>query len=658
MLFKLLIILSALLTVQYSAISQIYSNKPVYEIEREAGAANFRSAESNYKSDTNIDVTYYGLLLNVSFNPDYLSGKTSVTCRSLKDNLSQIFYDFSDNMQVDSVTEGGRKLSFLHFQNKVYISLKDTVNSGQDISLEIFYQGIPVPTGFGSFVFSSHNNNQPVIWTISEPYGSIDWFPCKNVPNDKADSSDVLIRCPVNMQAASNGTLIGTEINRDGTHTFKWHNSYPVVNYVISVAVSDYEIYTTYFRYSETDSMPVVNYIYPEDLEELKPQLDKTNYMLELFSRKFGLYPFINEKYGHAQMGRIAGMENQTISSMGVFGDDIIAHELGHQWFGDKITCYDWQNIWLNEGFATYCEALYNESAFGINAYNEFIKSRMSISKTASGTIYVQDVNDIYQIFSGNRSYAKGCIVLHMLRGITGDSLFFSILKNYSTNKIFEYRNTVTEDFKNICEETYGTDLDYFFNEWIYGENYPVYNVSWTTENISPNLYKVNLNINQNANTFPNFFIMPVDIKISMLSGDTLFTVFNNEQNQTFEFIINSKPVSYKIDPGNKILKTVYGEGIIPVAFELGQNFPNPFNPLTTVNYQLGRPSDVVINVYDLLGRTLISFTENNLREGSYSIKINMSEYAAGAYFYSVTASDTKNHEAVFFEAKKMIYLK
>lgn len=658
MLFKLLIILSSLLTVQYSAISQIYPDKPVYEIEREANAAYFRSAESNYKSDTNIDVTFYRLSLNVSISPDYLTGKTFITSRSLKNNLAQIFYDFSDNMQVDSVTGNNMQLSFLHFQNKIYITLKDTVNSGQDISLEIFYRGIPVPTGFGSFVFGSHNNNQPVIWTISEPYGAIDWFPCKNVPNDKADSSDVLIRCPVNMQAASNGTLTGIEINGDGTHTFNWHNTYPIVNYVISIAVSDYEIYTTYFRYSGADSMPVVNYIYPEDLEELKPQLEKTDYMLELFSQKFGLYPFINEKYGHAQMGRIAGMENQTISSMGAFGDDIIAHELGHQWFGDKITCYDWQNIWLNEGFATYCEAIYNESAFGINAYNDFIKSRMSISKTAAGTIYVQDVNDIYQIFSGNRSYAKGCIVLHMLRGVTGDSLFFRILNNYSTDKAFEYRNTVTEDFKYICEKTSGTDLDYFFDEWIYGENYPVYNVSWSTENVSLNLYKVSVNINQNVNTFPLFFTMPLDIKISLQSGDTLFTVFNNEQTQTFEFIVNSKPVNYKIDPENKILKTVYGEGIIPVAYELGQNFPNPFNPLTTVNYQLGRPSDVVINVYDLLGRTLISFTENNLREGSYSIKINMSEYAAGAYFYSVTASDTENQEVVFFEAKKMIYLK
>ncbi|MBL8006791.1 MAG: T9SS type A sorting domain-containing protein [Ignavibacteria bacterium] len=658
MLFKLLIILSSLLTVQYSAISQIYPDKPVYEIEREANAAYFRSAESNYKSDTNIDVTFYRLSLNVSISPDYLTGKTFITSRSLKNNLAQIFYDFSDNMQVDSVTGNNMQLSFLHFQNKIYITLKDTVNSGQDISLEIFYRGIPVPTGFGSFVFGSHNNNQPVIWTISEPYGAIDWFPCKNVPNDKADSSDVLIRCPVNMQAASNGTLTGIEINGDGTHTFNWHNTYPIVNYVISIAVSDYEIYTTYFRYSGADSMPVVNYIYPEDLEELKPQLEKTDYMLELFSQKFGLYPFINEKYGHAQMGRIAGIENQTISSMGAFGDDIIAHELGHQWFGDKITCYDWQNIWLNEGFATYCEAIYNESAFGINAYNDFIKSRMSISKTAAGTIYVQDVNDIYQIFSGNRSYAKGCIVLHMLRGVTGDSLFFRILNNYSTDKAFEYRNTVTEDFKYICEKTSGTDLDYFFDEWIYGENYPVYNVSWSTENVSLNLYKVSVNINQNVNTFPLFFTMPLDIKISLQSGDTLFTVFNNEQTQTFEFIVNSKPVNYKIDPENKILKTVYGEGIIPVAYELGQNFPNPFNPLTTVNYQLGRPSDVVINVYDLLGRTLISFTENNLREGSYSIKINMSEYAAGAYFYSVTASDTENQEVVFFEAKKMIYLK
>ncbi|HMS63763.1 MAG TPA: M1 family metallopeptidase, partial [Ignavibacteria bacterium] len=473
-LLNLLIIISA----SSVSFSQIFE-KPIYEIERDAHSASFYLDDGDYKSDTNINVTHYKLFLKVTYQPDYLRGEVTIKCKSLVNNLTEIFYDLADNMTVDSVHSGNIRLNFSHSDNKVLISLNNSFNTDQEILITVFYRGIPIPTGFGSFVFGSHGNNEPAIWTLSEPFGSSDWFPCKNVPFDKADSSDVWIQCSDDLSAVSNGVLKEIVNNNDGTLTFKWHNSYPIVNYVISLAISNYAQYNSYFKYSANDSMPVLNYIYPENLNELKSQLDKTNYMLELFSQKFGLYPFINEKYGHAEFGRNAGMENQTISSMGVFNDNIMAHELAHQWFGDKITCIDWQNIWLNEGFATYGEAVYNEAAFGAEAYKEFIKFKMSDSKNAVGSIYVQDVNNINQIFSGNRSYAKGCIVLHMLRGVVGDSAFFSILKSYATNPEISYKNAVTEDFKIIAESIYGNSLNYFFDEWIYGENYPKYSTGW-----------------------------------------------------------------------------------------------------------------------------------------------------------------------------------
>ncbi|MBK8382923.1 MAG: M1 family metallopeptidase [Ignavibacteria bacterium] len=403
----------------------------VSDIERDIHSEQFKRLRSDYKSDTNVNVIYYKLYLKITNNPDYLTGEVSINSRSLVNNLTEIFYDLSNNLTIDSVISKNQRLLFSHVMDRVNISLASSVNSGDDIQVTIYYRGVPVPTGFGSFIFGSHNN-EPSVWNLSEPFGSSDWFPCKNVPSDKADSSDVWLRCADDLTAVSNGILKNVENNSDGTHTFKWHNSYPIANYLISLAISNYEQYNSFFRYSLSDSMPVVNYIYPENLESLKPQLDKTNYMLELFSLKFGLYPFISEKYGHAEFGRNAGMEHQTISSMGAFFDNIIAHELAHQWFGDKITCRNWENIWLNEGFATYGEAIYQENTFGASAYDEFIKFRFSDSKNAAGSIYVQDVNSIEQIFSGNRSYAKGCSVLHMLRGITGDSVFFSIIRNYA----------------------------------------------------------------------------------------------------------------------------------------------------------------------------------------------------------------------------------
>ena len=629
----------------------------VSDIERDIHSKQVKRLRSDYKSDTNVNVIYYKLYLKITNNPDYLTGEVSINSISLVNNLSEVFYDLSNNLTIDSVISGNQRLLFSHVMDRVNISLASSVNSGDDIQVTIYYRGVPVPTGFGSFIFGSHNN-EPSVWNLSEPFGSSDWFPCKNVPSDKADSSDVWLRCADDLTAVSNGLLKSVENNSDGTHTFKWHNSYPIANYLISLAISNYEQYNSFFRYSLSDSMPVVNYIYPENLESLKPQLDKTNYMLELFSSKFGLYPFISEKYGHAEFGRNAGMEHQTISSMGAFFDNIIAHELAHQWFGDKITCRNWENIWLNEGFATYGEAIYQENTFGASAYDEFIKFRFSDSKNATGSIYVQDVNSIEQIFSGNRSYAKGCSVLHMLRGITGDSVFFSIIRNYVSDTSLAYKTAVTEDFQNVAESVYGSDLSYFFNEWIYGENYPKYNVSWTVTNTGSAQYRASIEILQDVNSSPSFFSMPMKIKIMTLSGDTIFTVFNNSQFQTFDFDLSSRPVNFKIDPYNYILKDVRGENILPVNFILYQNYPNPFNPSTTISYQLGKPSFVKIRIFDLLGKEITVLINEKQREGDHRTEFIPAGISSGIYFYTFEAMDYEETNLLFSKTGKMVYVK
>ena len=633
-------------------------DKPIFETERDRQINSFNKYLTEYRSDTNINATWYKLELYIIYQPDFLTGAVTINSTSRTNNLSNIFYDFSDNMTVDSILYNNDLLFFNHTQNKIFITLNNSFSIGQNISVKIFYHGVPVPTGFGSFIFGSHGDNEPSIWTLSEPYGCIDWYPCKNTPSDKADSSDMWLRCSDQLTAVSNGVLRGIETNGDGTLTYKWHNSYPIANYLISLAISNYAQYNFYFKYSVSDSMPVMNFIYPENLEALKSQLDKTDYMLELFSNTYGPYPFLNEKYGHAEFGRNAGMENQTISSMGAFNDDIIAHELTHQWFGDKITCRNWENIWLNEGFATYGQAIYHEAAEGKSAYNNFIKNTMANAKTAVGTIYVEDVNNINEIFSGNRSYAKGCIVLHMLRGITGDEIFFNILRTYVSDISLAYKTAVTDDFKNVAESVSGIELEYFFREWIYGVNYPVYNVSWTTENFGGNQYKASISIQQDYNPDPAFFTMPVQIKIEMQGGDTLFTVFNNQQQQTFHFIVDSKPVDFKIDPDNLILKSVRGEGIVPVSFSLAQNFPNPFNPNTTISYQLGKPSIVNITVYDILGNTVTVLVNETQREGNYSVEYFTGSLASGTYFYYMQAMDTENSNLLYENTGKMILVK
>jgi aminopeptidase N len=390
-------------------------------------------------------------------------------------------------------------------------------------------------------------------WTLSEPW-------CEtggHVVSDKADSSDVWITCSSNLTGVSNGVLTETLINGDGTKTYKWKNRYPIANYLISIAVSNYAEYKNYFKYTSDgiqDSMLVIHYIYPENLEQFKPQLDKTMQMLEIFSDLFGLYPFIKEKYGHAEFGR-GGMEHQTITSLGFFTDAVIAHELAHQWFGDKITCRNWENIWLNEGFATFCEALYLETASGKDAYNADISSIMDRAKTAKGTIYVQDINTISEIFSGSRSYAKGGVVLHMLRGVLGDSLFFKTLRTYINDPSLAYSTAVTEDFQRAAETVSDSSLEYFFEEWIYGEFYPKYFVDWNYTNEAGNIYRIDVRIEQDENSNPKYFTMPVQLKISTDVKDTIFHILNNKQIQSFSFLVEGKPINFFFDPDNLILR-------------------------------------------------------------------------------------------------------
>jgi len=655
-----LILLYILITGSLFSQVPVYKDFPVHEIEKQNFLRNSPYINSFYQSDTNINITYYKLDLNITYQPDYLTGIVSIQFATRVNSLKQVFFDLSNNMTIDSIIIQNTVQSFSHVMDKIHITLPSQLNNGSSEIIKIFYKGIPIPTGFGSFIFGSHNNGtSPAIWTLSEPFGASDWFPCKNSPADKADSSDVIVTCSNTLTAVSNGNLILETDNGNGTKTYGWHNSYTIAVYVISLAIADYAQYNSFFRYSLNDSMPIFNYIYPENLDGLKSQLDKTDNMLEFFSDVYGLYPFINEKYGHAEFGRIAGMEHQTISSMGIFNDNIMAHELAHQWFGDKITCRTWENIWLNEGFATYGEALYNEYIYGQTGYDEFIKYRMADAKRAVGSVYVQDVNSVAQIFSGDRSYAKGCVVLHMLRGVVGDQNFFDILKTYSADTNVAYKTAVTEDFKRVAESVSGMDLNYFFNEWIYGENYPRYIVDWTTEEINSAQYNATFNILQQQNTSPLFFTMPVQILISFQNKDTIVTVLNNSQYQSFTFTFGSKPLSFKIDPDNLILKEVRGENIIPVTFSLGQNYPNPFNPSTTIVYQLGRPSNVNFVIYDITGRKILTLlTDQIQREGVYKYEFNFANLSSGVYFYYFTAADTKNNNFLFEDTKKMILIK
>lgn len=600
--------------------------------------------------DTNIDIKYYKIFLDVKVNPNYLYGEVTIN-GVLNSSPDSAFFNFGNDMIVDSVFYNGAFINYNHYRDKITFHPAKKDGKSTSISVIIYYHGLPVPTGFGSFIFDSHYNT-PVIWSLSEPYGASDWFPCKNTPGDKADSSDVWIKCPSIFSGVSNGVLKEVSNNPDNTKTYKWKNSYPIAQYLISVAVTDYALYTNYFKYSATDSMPVYHYIYPEEIDTLKPVLDKTIDIMRVYSNRFGLYPFIREKYGHSQNNTSGAMEHQTATTIGVVTEFVIAHELSHQWFGDKVTCRDWHNIWLNEGFATYSECIYAEDGYGKELFTQVVSEKMFDAKKAVGTIYVQDVSSVRNIFDGYRSYAKGGMVLHMLRGIVGDSVFYNILRTYLLDTNVAYGTAVTEDFQRVAEQVSGKDLDYFFSEWIYGTNYPIYSISWSFSKGQSDNYFITVNLKQIQNSVPQYFSMPIEIKINTTLKDTTFYEYNNASNQSFVYEVKGEPKLVTLDPENKILKDKYGDVPIEiVGYSLGQNYPNPFNPYTTIKYEIAKSVDVKIVVYDVLGRQQVVLVNEKQRAGKYSVNFDSKNFASGVYFYKITAGD-------FTSTKKMLLVK
>ncbi|MFZ5516943.1 MAG: M1 family aminopeptidase [Candidatus Zhuqueibacterota bacterium] len=518
---------------------------------RNQGAFSMRAMKGE---PSDIDVSYYRIDLKINPYEENISGSVYMEAISQIAGLNEISLDFFDNMIVDSVVSQGDTLGWTHSENSLNITLPQTIEIDDYIGLHVYYHGRPSAAGgFKSFDFGSHLEF-PIVATLSQPFGAPAWWPCKDDPADKADSVDIAITVPDTFIVASNGVLVSKTENEDTTTTYFWSERYPISTYLVSLAITNYEVFSDYY-YSGTDSMEVLYFVYPENEAAAREDFTITVEAITHFSSLFGQYPFIDEKYGMAEFQWGGAMEHQTCTSYGrglIQGnhryDSYLVHELAHQWFGDLITMKRWSHIWLNEGFASYAEALWAEHRGGqdslFNYMDEFDQGLFPTS------VFVYDSTNIAELFS-RTVYDKGAWVLHMLRHVLGDSSFFESLAAY--REAFAFGNATTEDFRDVCESVYGADLDWFFEQWVYGFFRPSYEYAWSDSEAGEN-HIVTLKLDQ-VQVYTGLFKMPLDVQLTTLSGDTTCVVWDSLASQTFQFVMDEEVIKLQIDPDNWVLK-------------------------------------------------------------------------------------------------------
>ncbi|MBP0905602.1 M1 family aminopeptidase [Mariniflexile gromovii] len=579
----------------------------------------------------NYDVKYHRLEFSLDPSVAFISGAVT-TYFEAKENLNQVTFDLSNNMIVSQVTQRGNTLSFTQNTNdELVIALPTIQNTGVLDSLTISYSGNPISSGFGSFEQTQHEGD-PVIWTLSEPYGAKGWWPCKQDLNDKIDNIDVYITTPQfnpsneEYMAVSNGLEQSQKINGSNKTTHFKHG-YPIPAYLIAIAVTNYEVYAHTVP-NNGNPFDIVNYVYPENLGYAQASTPVTVDIMNLFTNLFEEYPFANEKYGHAQFGWGGGMEHTTVSFMGNFSRNLIAHELAHQWFGNKITCGSWKDIWLNEGFATYLSGLTIEHLDGNNAFATWKQERnASITSATNGAVYLTDADttNVNRIFSSRLTYNKGAMVLHMLRKKLGDANFFQGVKNYLSNPNHAYAYAKTPDFISIMEALSGENLTEFFNDWLYNHGYPSYTVQWS----QPTANQVSISISQTqSDASVTFFEAPVTLRLTGTLGEMLDVTLNNTvNNQTFLSSVNFTVASIQFDPESDLISKNNNVSLGINHTDFQSDFVIHPNPSTNAFYVV-KPENVEVNevrIFNTLGQLLI--------KTNWSPIINASYFASGMLF-------------------------
>jgi aminopeptidase N len=588
-----------------------------------------RQNQQAQNTGSNYDVKYYRCEWEVDPAVRYIAGKvTTYLTPNVAANV--IAFDLMRNMVVDSILYRNAKLTFIqNNDHTVTINFATALQANKLDSVTVHYKGTPIP--LSSYFIEVHNGT-PVVQTLSEPFGSKEWWPCKDGLTDKADSIDIIISCPVAYRSSSNGVLINEKVQ--GTkRVMHYKHRYPIATYLVALACTNY-VTTSYNWNIQGTPIRFENWTYPEDVTWFANEVYGIENAMKWFTEKIGTYPFANERYAHTQFSWGGGMEHQTNSFMGSPSHLLQSHELGHQWFGDKTTCGSWKHIWVNEGFASYLHWFYYQK-FYLPSYYDIVNGyHFEITSDSSGSVIVPDVDTLNadRIFSWRYTYVKGSYVLHILRGMLGDNAFFNCLKTYSNDPATKYGYAKTEDVKRTFEQASGKNLTEFFNDWVYGEGWPMHHINWYVNN---NGY-LNIKVNQRqSHPSVSFFEVPLRVQFKNATKDTTLILNLQQNGQVFAAKLNFVPDTLLIDPEKWIISGNNSQAKLEVpnsSTNIVQVYPTPANAVNwTVLIKNPTKSNYVVKIMNMVGQTV--YTANLSTQGAdVYTTIPNTQFAKGMY--------------------------
>lgn len=543
--------------------------------------------DRDYLSDN--DVLNNNLDIAVDPTAGTISGSNTITVKSLVSGLTTFTFALRSNFSVTNVQVNGANVSLPSAPGANSYLRTVTLNrayaQNEIFTVKITYNGIPVSRGFGSIEFTTQSS-MPLISSLSEPYYAATWWPAKDgdvfQPGDNSDKAtwNCALTVPGNLYGVSNGVLQGIDTLGDGRKRYRWQSNYQMATYLACISITNYNAYSVPYTYNppgggSSISFPFRYFMYPgSDTASNRAAWEKVLPMMDAIQPVYGVYPFANEGYGMYQFPFGGGMEHQTMTGQDGYTESLTVHEMGHQWWGDNVTCRTWHDIWFNEGLATYTEALWAERKIGSSG-NAALQSAMAARKpsasAAAGTVYVYDTSDNNAIFNSALVYNKGGWVWHMLRGVVGDATFWNILAEFRTR--YTGSAVTTDDIADVISDVTGKDFTPFINEWVYQGGAPTYVRGFSNFTVNGKVY-TKFHIRQSQSTSYPTFTTPIDVSFTTGSGVQTSKVAPVARTSWFVRAMPSAPTVFNLDLNNWILnygkttETFITAGAPPVILE------------------------------------------------------------------------------------------